>query len=377
MKLAACYIVKNEAEELRKSLESVQSAVDEIVVVDTGSEDSTADIAKAFGANLSFYRWNDHFADARNFALERVESPWIIFLDADEAFLHPEEVRPAIEEYLENHPCPDGLMLVRYDIDVDCGGKGRGYDLALRIIRNAPNLRYKGRIHEHLSRQDRTPLELVFTDERLALSHTGYSSGRAKDKARRDLALLEKDVEEAGGVATPFLNGHLADAYYIVGEYRKALECALEALDSEVRFVGTQGSRYHVALESMRRLDMSPEDMLPLAKLATQELPDLPEFYGEQGIILSAMGRLEEAKELLQKAIAVHREHPVNYRESSYFDDNARAIVYQRLGEIAHLQGEEAAAEDYFQEALRIAPENESVRGTYARVLRERSDGRG
>ena len=372
MKLAACYIVKNEAEDLRKSLESVEDAVDEIVVVDTGSEDATADVASSFGAKLCFYQWHDHFADARNFALAQVKSPWVIFLDADEAFLHPKEVRPAIEEYLESNPNPDGLMLVRYDIDMDCGGKVRGHDLALRVIRNAPNLRYKGRIHEHLSRQDGTALELVFADERLALSHTGYSSGRIRHKALRDLALLEKDVEAAGGVADPFLNGHLADAYYLVGEYQKALECALLALDSEVRFVGAQGSKYHVALESMRRLDMPPEDMLPLARLATQELPELPEFYGEQGIILSAMGRLEEAKELLQKAIAVHREHPVNYREASYFDDDARAIVYQRLGEISHLQGEEEAAEAYFRDALRIAPENGSVRETYARFLRER-----
>ncbi len=372
MRIAACYIVKDEAQELRKSLESVEGAVDEIVVVDTGSEDCTAEVAKTFGAKLFFYQWKDHFADARNFALEHVKSPWVIFLDADEAFMHPEEVRPTIEEYLAGSPAADGLMVVRYDIDVDCGGKVRGHDIALRVIRNMPNLRYEGRIHEHLSRQDGLPLELVFTDERLSLSHTGYSSGRVKDKAFRDLALLEKEVEASGGVATPFLNGHLADAYYIVGEYRKALECALLALESEVRFVGAQGGKFHVALESMRRLDMPPEDMLPLAKLAVQELPELPEFYGEQGIILSAMGRLGEAKELLEKAISVHREHPVNYREASYFDEDARAIVYQRLGEIAHLQGEEKQAETYFQDALRIAPENEGVRETYEKFLRER-----
>lgn len=364
MKIAACYIVKNEGEDLRKSLESVALAVDEIVVVDTGSEDNTVEVARAFGAKVFFYQWRNHFADARNFALEHVRSPWIIFLDADEAFLHPEEVRPAIEEYVEKNPGIDALMVTRYDIDKDCHGKHQGHGVNLRVFRNVQELRYRGSIHEHLVKQmGAQELALVFTDERLAISHTGYSSLRKPDKARRDLALLEAEVEAAGGVSNPFLDGHLADSYYIIGDYRRALECALNALDSEAEFVGNQGGKYHVALESMRRLDMAPEDMLPLAQLAARELPELPEFYGEQGIILSSMGRLEEAKVFLKKAIDIHREHPVNYRDASYFDDDALAVVYQRLGEIANLQGDDNQAEKYFRTALSIAPDNETVCG--------------
>lgn len=370
MKIAACYIVKNEAEELRLSLESVASAADEIVVVDTGSEDDTAEVARAFGANVFFYQWRNHFADARNFALEKVKSPWIIFLDADEAFLHPDEVRPAIEAYLNNEPEADAFMVLRYNVDVD-GGGDQSTDLALRILRNAPVLRYESRIHEYLRRQDGRGLRLVFTDESLAISHTGYSLTRKEEKARRDLELLEQEVKAQGGVSNPFLDGHLADAYYIIGDYRRALECAINALDSDIVFVGNQGSKYHVALESMRRLNVPPEDMLPLAQLAARELPELPEFYGEQGIILSAMGQLDEAKAFLKKTIDIHREYPVSYREASYFDDNALAVVYQRLGEIAHLQGEEKQAEVYFRRALSIAPDNKTVCGICDKFLKQ------
>lgn len=370
MKIAACYIVKNEEGELRRSLESLVSAVDEIVVVDTGSEDGTVEVARDFGANVFFYQWHDHFADARNFALAQVKCPWTIFLDADEAFRQPSEVRPAIKEYLESAPFADALMVLRYNMDIECG-KIQYTDMALRIMRNVSSLRYESRVHEYLKRQDGTDLNLVFTDERLALSHTGYSSNCKTDKTRRNLALLEAELEVAGGVSNPFLDKHLADSYYSIGEYRKALECAINALDSEINFVGNQGSVYHTALESMRRLNVPPEDMLPLAKLAARELPELPEFYGEQGIILSAMGRLEEAKSFLKKAIDIHREHPINYRESSYFDDNALAVVYQRLGEIAHLQGEHKQAEAYFRRALSIAPDNETVREICNRYLQE------
>ena len=46
MKISACYIVKDEEKNLPKSIESLKDAVDEIIVVDTGSVDNTPAIAK-------------------------------------------------------------------------------------------------------------------------------------------------------------------------------------------------------------------------------------------------------------------------------------------------------------------------------------------
>ena len=50
MKISACYIVKNEEKTLGRSLESIRGQVDEIIVVDTGSEDRTMAGAKEYGA---------------------------------------------------------------------------------------------------------------------------------------------------------------------------------------------------------------------------------------------------------------------------------------------------------------------------------------
>ena len=46
--ISACIIVKNEEEMLRNCLESIRSGVDEIIIVDTGSTDSTKKIAREF-----------------------------------------------------------------------------------------------------------------------------------------------------------------------------------------------------------------------------------------------------------------------------------------------------------------------------------------
>ena len=82
--LSLCMIVKNEEKNIRRSLESIKPVVDEMIVVDTGSTDRTKDIAKELGAKVYDFQWKDSFSDARNFALSKATSDWILILDADE-----------------------------------------------------------------------------------------------------------------------------------------------------------------------------------------------------------------------------------------------------------------------------------------------------
>ena len=104
MKLSACYIVKDAAAVLKKSLESLKDNVDEIIVVDTGSVDASIEIAQQAGAKVYSYSWQDDFAAVRNFALGKAGGDWIVFLDADEYF-NPEtagNLRSSIKERENN-----------------------------------------------------------------------------------------------------------------------------------------------------------------------------------------------------------------------------------------------------------------------------------
>jgi glycosyltransferase involved in cell wall biosynthesis len=64
-------IVRDEEKNLSTCLESVRGLFDEIIVVDTGSHDRTAEIARSFGARVFDFAWVDDFAAARNEALAR------------------------------------------------------------------------------------------------------------------------------------------------------------------------------------------------------------------------------------------------------------------------------------------------------------------
>ena len=82
--ISLCMIVKNEERSLSRTLESVKELVDEIIIVDTGSKDSTIDIAKSFNAEIFHFDWIDDFSAARNESLKYANREWVLILDADE-----------------------------------------------------------------------------------------------------------------------------------------------------------------------------------------------------------------------------------------------------------------------------------------------------
>ena len=84
MTLSVCLIIKNEAEVLERCLTCVKKFADEIVVVDTGSDDNSVEIAKKFTDKVHFFKWCDDFSAARNFAFDKASSDLLMWLDADD-----------------------------------------------------------------------------------------------------------------------------------------------------------------------------------------------------------------------------------------------------------------------------------------------------
>lgn len=110
-RVSVTVITWNEEERLRRCLESVTWA-DEIVVVDAGSEDKTAQIARSFTDHVVVRAW-DGFAPQKNFALERATGDWILSLDADE------EVSPELADEIRRviaAPTADGYAVPRRNI---------------------------------------------------------------------------------------------------------------------------------------------------------------------------------------------------------------------------------------------------------------------
>src|SRR3954454_13709169 len=82
--VAACLIVRDEADRLSACLSALRGLADEIVVHDTGSTDDTVATARRLGATVIEGEWRDDFAAARNVALDHCSADWIVHVDADE-----------------------------------------------------------------------------------------------------------------------------------------------------------------------------------------------------------------------------------------------------------------------------------------------------
>lgn len=84
MTVSLCMIVKNEEKVLERCLKSVADLCDEIVIVDTGSTDSTKSIAAKYTSHVYDFEWCDDFSAARNFAFSKCSCDYIYSADADE-----------------------------------------------------------------------------------------------------------------------------------------------------------------------------------------------------------------------------------------------------------------------------------------------------
>lgn len=82
--ISLCMIVKNEEAVLRRCLDSICDIADEIIIVDTGSTDSTKKIAHGYTSMVYDFRWNGDFSEARNFAASKATKDYIYTADADE-----------------------------------------------------------------------------------------------------------------------------------------------------------------------------------------------------------------------------------------------------------------------------------------------------
>ena len=110
--LSVAIVAHNEADNLRRTLESVAWA-DEIVLVDSGSTDRTVEIAREYGARVFFEPWRGYGGQV-NAALDRCVHPWILNLDADEVVTP--ELAFEIRTLLAGSPTFEGFTVPRVNL---------------------------------------------------------------------------------------------------------------------------------------------------------------------------------------------------------------------------------------------------------------------
>lgn len=270
MGISACIIAKNEEDSIKRCLDSLKDAVDEIILVDTGSEDNTIEIAKSYGAKIYHHPWNQDFSEVRNVSLEKANEKWLLIIDCDEELV--KDSIPVLKELTKDDNTPYECIGIRLSNIIE--GDMYDSDIIVRIIKNNPNYRFHGAIYEKISDAivNVKGIEGVKLSP-IEINHYGFDKKEIlkKKKVERNISIL-KSLPKKNRDGLYYLT--LGNEYLRLNNNRRALSYYKQAFK-----IAPENSTYFIDLcyRLMETLYNS-EDYICAVSYGEYILKVLPEF---------------------------------------------------------------------------------------------------
>lgn len=217
--ISLCMIVKNEEKVLARCLDSIRDAVDEIIIVDTGSTDSTKKIAMEYADKVYDFEWIDDFSAARNFSFSKAEKDFIMWLDADDV-ITPENLKQLmlLKDELDN---TDAVMM-KYNTDFDENGNPTFSYYRERIVRRTIPHSWQGRVHE----------VIIYSGKTLYSEAAVHHYSVKTHYTTRNLDIYEKQLA-SGEILQPRDAFYYARELYYHKKYEKAIDRLCDFLSDE------------------------------------------------------------------------------------------------------------------------------------------------
>lgn len=271
-RVALVMIVRDEAARIAAALASALPHVDFALVLDTGSQDDTAALARAAGARVEHFTWGDDFSAARNHALDLAGADWHLVLDADETLQLGADHIGALRR---QPPVFVGVLQVASHF-----GDGPGSAVAPSwISRVLPgHVRYAGPVHEQP--QHDLPLRRL----PVTLAHVGYRPAALAAKRGRNAALLGRALARQPDDA--YLWYQLGKDHDVYEQYADALE----AFDRSLALLGPQAPAWQHdlvvrSLHALKRCGRHPE-AIGRAEAGLAAWGESPDFFFALGDLL-------------------------------------------------------------------------------------------
>jgi glycosyltransferase involved in cell wall biosynthesis len=352
MRLSACLIVRNESRFIDACMRSLVGAVDEIVVVDTGSTDDTLDKLAAYPVRIGHFAWCDDFSAARNAALDLATGDWILYIDADE------RLRPLAEDWRSVLRSPD-LAAARLHLHPRIGWTAYS---ELRLFRNDPRIRFEGVIHERVhGRVDAVCATdgLAVGDAEVALDHVGYEDD-PRAKVPRNLPLLRRYLAEDPDRV--FCWWHLGDSLKASGDEAGAAEAWRNGIAAIRRLPesAVEDSESSPYLSLIQLLHGRGEPVDELVREARRRFPRHLALEWMEAKIALERGEAAAAMPVFERLAAIdaetfHDPH-IAYDKAifTHLSEEALALALFRSGRFA-------AAAGHYRKAAETAPNRQEL----------------
>ena len=362
-KLSLCTIVKNEEKNLAICLDSVKDIVDEMVIVDTGSNDDTVKIAESLGAKVYNFKWIDDFSAARNFALSKAEGEWILYLDADERL--DDESAKKVLEIVNNR---DDIMAVSLNLHTPQEENNLMKYSSLdycRLFKNHPKVRFEGKIHEQiLDSINRLNGKVLKSD--ITIDHFGYriSEEKRDERLKRNEKILRNVLKENPNDS--FMHFNLAKVYRLMERDTEAISEFKEVV------IGDEGdlkdrliSETYAALS---QLYLKREDYASSRKYA-QHAVDLAEYELVPQYLLVTLDFIEEKYEEARVKLEKILEIAENIKKKAVTGVIDISQIYEDLGNCCFKLDEFNRSIEYYKKSLQLDDSKYSAHFNLGNVL--------
>lgn len=146
--VSLCMIVKNEEQTLDRCLSSICDIVHEIIIIDTGSDDRTKEIATRYTDQVYDFEWVNDFGKARNYAFSLATKEFILWMDADDIML-PEDATN-FHKLVNALNWDIDVVSMHYNLDFDIDNNVTSSLRRNRLVKRDKGFKWIGAVHEFL-----------------------------------------------------------------------------------------------------------------------------------------------------------------------------------------------------------------------------------
>ena len=255
-KLSVCLIVKNDPIGLENCIKSFIDYVDEIVVVDTGSDDNlTPQIAKKY-----CHRWEtftdcnnpetgqiENFSLARQRSFDLAKNDAVLWVDSDDILVDAELIPKMLEEAKKIEPEGGATcFLFPYEYAYDDKGNCTCIHYRERLVTNKNCFKWVNPVHEVLIAKENSKVILINREE-IIWKHQRQFNGRAVDP-NRNLRILKTFVEKNG-------EEDARNLYYIGLEYCNVGQFK-ESIHYLTKYISISGWPDELAMAALKLVDI-------------------------------------------------------------------------------------------------------------------------